>query len=306
MGKLLLTLLLSVALGLPCPSWAAQFPNSLWLGTDNTDSLPVLNTDRTGTELRRVDTTEATGIAIDAAANRIYFGVGTGGQITGRDLNTPATTLVTLNPATGFGEDMAFDGAFLWRANGDAQVVQKIDPSDGSISFSFDPGFIPLGIAWDGSNLWVSKYDGFAGPGNELVKQFTPEGVATGNEFNAPLGGNFVGGLAFDTTDNTLWIGTFNEVVHSTTTGTFLGSFAVPGRFIDGLEFQGDALPVGGAVTGMSPMTGKVTCRNLTTKKNVKITLPVGVRLWDCEQAGLVVNPGDKIKQMITVTGPAD
>lgn len=64
--------------------------------------------------------------------------------------------------------------------------------------------------------------------------------------------------------------------------------------------------PVGGLVTGMSPTTGKVTCRNLTTKKTVKITIPNGVKSWDCQQAGLVVNPGDKIKQTITVTGPAD
>jgi hypothetical protein len=64
--------------------------------------------------------------------------------------------------------------------------------------------------------------------------------------------------------------------------------------------------PVGGSVTGMSPMKGKVTCRNVTRKKTVRITIPDGVRSWNCEQAGLVVNPGDKITQTITVTGPAD
>lgn len=63
---------------------------------------------------------------------------------------------------------------------------------------------------------------------------------------------------------------------------------------------------VGGSVTGISPTSGKVTCRNLTTKKTVKITIPNSVKSWDCEQAGLVVNPGDKIKQTITVTGPAN
>lgn len=63
---------------------------------------------------------------------------------------------------------------------------------------------------------------------------------------------------------------------------------------------------VGGSVTGMSPSTGRVTCRNVTTRKTVRITLPVGVKSWDCSQAGLAVNAGDKIKQTITVTGPAD
>lgn len=303
MHKLLLTLTLAVALGLPYAAWAGQFHNSLWLGTDNTNSRPVLNTDRAGNELRRVDTTEATGIAIDVAANRIYFGVGTGGQITGRDLNDPATPLVTLNPGTAFGEDLAFDGTSLWQVEHNAEVIQKIDPSTGNVTFSFglESGFVPLGLAWDGSNFWVSE---FANDGR--VVQYTPAGVATGNQFNAPLGGKMAGGLAFDTTDNTLWIGTAEEVVHVKTDGTFLGSFAAPGRFVDGLEFQGDAVPVGGAVTGMSPTTGKVICRNLTTKKTVKIIIPAGVRSWDCELAGLAVNPGDKIKQMITVTGPAD
>jgi len=63
---------------------------------------------------------------------------------------------------------------------------------------------------------------------------------------------------------------------------------------------------VGGSVTGLSPSTGMVICLNLTTKKTVKIAIPNGVRLWDCEQAGLVVNPGDIIRMTVSVTGPAD
>ena len=65
---------------------------------------------------------------------------------------------------------------------------------------------------------------------------------------------------------------------------------------------------VGGSVTGMSPTTGRVTCQNLTRprRKTVRITLPAGIKSWDCSQAGLVANPGDKIMQTITVTGPAD
>lgn len=71
---------------------------------------------------------------------------------------------------------------------------------------------------------------------------------------------------------------------------------------------DGDVVPklVGGAVIGLNPETGKVTCRNLTTRKTMKITFPLGVRSWDCKQAGLVVNPGDKIRMMVTVAGPAD
>ena len=233
MGRLVLALVLLPLMGLPRVASAGAFDNSLWLGTDNTAALPVLNTDRAGNELRRVDLTEATGIAIDPVTNRIYFGV-SGGQVTGRSLTDPATILVTFNPTTIFGEDMAFDGTSLWRADISASLVKKIDPSDGAVLFSFDPGFYPLGVAWDGNRLWVSEYtvDG-------LVKQFDSAGVPTGNQFQAPLGGKEAGGLAFDPTDGTLWIGTFDQVVHCTTAGTSLGSFNAPGRFIDGLEFQG-------------------------------------------------------------------
>jgi DNA-binding beta-propeller fold protein YncE len=183
-----------------------------------------------------VPNTEASGLASDLAGDRIYFEVASGGQITGRDLDTPETVLLTLNPGLVFWEDMAFDGAFLWRAEFNSHTVKKIDPSDGSIDFSFMPfgfGRPPMGLAWDGSHLWVS---GFI---NGRVQQFTPGGVATGNPF--PIGGHRAGGLAFDTTDNTLWVGADGAVFHYTTAGLQLGSFAVPvndGRFVDGLEFQ--------------------------------------------------------------------
>lgn len=71
-------------------------------------------------------------------------------------------------------------------------------------------------------------------------------------------------------------------------------------------RFVFDQPAVGGSVTGMSPRKGNVICHNITTKKIVRIAISDDDRLWDCEQAGLVVNPGDKIKQIITVTGSAD
>jgi len=209
------------------------FENSLWLGTDNSATLSVLNTDRAGNVLRQVVNTEATGIAIDPAAGLIYFS-DHDGQITTRDLNDPGTILSTLNVPTAFSEDMAFDGASLWRVDTSAATVEQIDPATGNILSSFVTDFTPLGIAWDGTSLWVSE---FAADG--MVKQFTTAGVATGNEFIPPLGGNTTGGLAFDTTDGTLWIGAYDTVYHTTTDGTLLGSFDAPGRFIDGLEIHG-------------------------------------------------------------------
>jgi hypothetical protein len=77
-------------------------------------------------------------------------------------------------------------------------------------------------------------------------------------------------------------------------------------RSLSASEVQQLYIGVGGSLTGMRAAKGKVTCRNVTTKKTVKITLLEGARSWDCEQAGLLVNPGDTIKQTMIVTGPAD
>jgi hypothetical protein len=57
---------------------------------------------------------------------------------------------------------------------------------------------------------------------------------------------------------------------------------------------------VGGAITGVNPRL--VVCKNLTTRQT--IIIQDGSRSWNCEAAGLVVHPGDRIQQ--TVTGPAD
>ena len=55
---------------------------------------------------------------------------------------------------------------------------------------------------------------------------------------------------------------------------------------------------VGGSVTGVS--LTKVKCTNLTSKQSVSIQDP-GTS-WDCEAAGLVVRPGDRIKMEVQGT----
>jgi hypothetical protein len=234
----------ALTLATATPALAGPFDNSLWLGTDNTDTLSILNTDRAGTVLRQFGPLEVTGIAVDPATNRIYFSR-SDGQITVRDLGDPGTVLVTLDTIATFTEDMAFDGASLWRVDNGAGTVDQIDPGNGNIISSFSTGFTPLGIAWDGANLWVSEYDV-----NGTVRQFTTAGALTGLQFAAPLDGNTAGGLAFDTADQTLWIGAFNQVYHTTTTGALLGSFTTDSRFIDGLEIQaGPPDPCNGGAT---------------------------------------------------------
>lgn len=58
--------------------------------------------------------------------------------------------------------------------------------------------------------------------------------------------------------------------------------------------------PVGGSVTGVTP--SRVVCINVTKRQTVQIQ--DGANSWNCEAAGLVVNPGDRILQ--TVLGQAE
>jgi DNA-binding beta-propeller fold protein YncE len=244
MYKFLLQLLFIASFLLSYHAEAGAFDNTLWLGNNKGASLGVLNVNRAGKVLRIVRDTEATGIAIDAKKNQIFFG-GDSGQITARDLNSPALTIKTLNPPVVNGRDMAFDGKFLWRTDTGNRTVQKINPTTGAIVFSFEPAFYVVGIAWDGQNLWLSEYNGFLG--NERIAQYAPNGKTTGVSFTThlvdPLNGGFdlVGGLAFDSTDNTLWLGVRNRLIHYTKQGDVIGSVPITGsgRFIDGLEFQG-------------------------------------------------------------------
>jgi hypothetical protein len=221
--------------------FAQSYPNSLWIGTDNIGTRDILNTDRTGTLLRSIKTNDATGIALDAANNKIFFG-DEDGNIVIRDLDTLTAGQPLTNGVDGtFYEGMAFDGSNIWRGSAREQALVRLSPLDGSRLSSFALGYFPIGVAWDGTCLWVSKYSS-TGP----ITRYNTNGVQTGQQFSVSLpGGDSPGGLAYDTTDGTLWVGATDHIYHYSTNGTYLGSFSLPvpaeGRFVDGLAFQGPA-----------------------------------------------------------------
>ncbi len=65
---------------------------------------------------------------------------------------------------------------------------------------------------------------------------------------------------------------------------------------LSGTGQGGSPDPIGGSVTGVSPT--HVVCTNLTTGDSVFI--PNSASFWDCEDAGLMANPGDEILQSVT------
>jgi hypothetical protein len=72
-----------------------------------------------------------------------------------------------------------------------------------------------------------------------------------------------------------------------------------PPRVIGQAEFTVDNV-VGGSVTGVSP--SRLLCKNMSTGQTV--LMQDQAQSWDCEAAGLAIQPGDRILQ--TVIGTAD
>jgi hypothetical protein len=234
---------------------AGPIPNSLWIGADPfNSSTGILNTDRLGNVLRSADPFGnggiGNGIAVDVAGNLIYF------SDEGVQQKANLSTLANIggpipqSPGGSLPEDMTFDSVnrVIYRTDYGLGLVNRIDPATNTVlsSFSVAGSRIsgPVGIAYDGTGLWVSGFN------NNTIERFTLSGVDTGVGF--ALAANFIGqgfsnagGLGYDTTDNTLWIGTGNRVYHYDLAGNQLGFFATPEfntgriRFVDGLEFEG-------------------------------------------------------------------
>ena len=51
---------------------------------------------------------------------------------------------------------LAFDGANIWSANYGANTVTKVRANDGQVLGTFKAGIQPFGVTFDGANIWVS------------------------------------------------------------------------------------------------------------------------------------------------------
>lgn len=236
---------------------AASFTNSLWLGNDSfvEDGTTLYNVDRAGTVLQSFPNSPITGVAIDPTTSSIYLSaprrsgenLNFQGIINRYALNSMVGGVTPVLNGTVPGgdhpyEDMAFnplDPNHLQRANYFNHTYDQIDLTTGGVTQFASPlgsKGTPMGMAWDGTQFWVS--DEFSGGIYTMTAggAFSASPVFT-TGFNA-------GGIAWDSTDATLWIGTFGFVYHFKTDGSELSKFAAPGgKFVDGLEFQGAAVP---------------------------------------------------------------
>lgn len=134
---------------------------------------------------------------------------------------------------------LAFDGKYLWLADGSTDKIYKISPETGAVVSSFDsPGHHPEGLAWDGQYLWHID------SGEKLMYKLDP---ATGTaltilESNSPSPRD----LTWD--GEYLWIADYQSdtlLKVSPIDGMMVQTFASPAGEPTGLAFDGRYLWVG-------------------------------------------------------------
>jgi hypothetical protein len=147
---------------------------------------------------------------------------------------------------------LAFDGTNIWVTNYNLDAVTKLRASDGAFQGIFDAGNAPIKIVFDGANLWIANYYS-----DTVTKLRATNGAILGT---FPVG-SFPRSILFDGTD--IWIA--NEFGESVTKlrasdGALLGTFTVPGQPYD-LAFDGSNIWVtniaGSTVTKLRASDGE-------------------------------------------------
>jgi len=217
----------------------------LWLGNDAGGD--VFRTTNSGGVVTDLPGLPVTGIASDGSS--LYFADRVG-NFTKRTADG-STILDSFTVASGdTGEDLAWDTNrdVLWRIV-HTNVLQEINPATHSLVNSFNiPTADPilgtlggLGVAYDGTRdeLYVSFCSvGCSSLAAGLVDIVDPStGLVSGTLFRTS--GFATGGLGYDPSTDSLWVGDETIVRNMSRAGGVLSSFnrPQPGGFVDGLEF---------------------------------------------------------------------
>ena len=146
---------------------------------------------------------------------------------------------------------VVFDGANIWAANYIGGTVTKLLASTGATMGTYPVAAGPSGVVFDGANIWVSNNSG-----NTVTKLLASTGAAVGTY---PVGSN-PEGVAFD--GKNIWVASYTGYTVTkllASTGTPLGTYPV-GRQPIGVVFDGANIWVAnsgsGTVTKLLASTG--------------------------------------------------
>lgn len=227
---------------------AQGVPQSLWLGNDTVGD--VFKTTTTGSVITDLaGPLPTTGIAWDG--HNLFF-ADPAGNFTKRTADGKTVLASFVIPASGTGEDLAWDSnrKVLWRILHSPPTLQKIDPSVPTLVASYPLPTMDgtlgtiggLGVAYDSTRdkLYVS----FCSVGCSnlttglvvIVDPNSPSSTVLSPLFRTTT--TATGGLAYDATSDTLWVGDVGVVHNETLSGAVLSTFnrPSPGGFEDGLE----------------------------------------------------------------------
>lgn len=142
-------------------------------------------------------------------------------------------------------EGLTYDGANIWVANPEDDLLHKVDFSSGAILATFPaPGGDtalwggPDGLAWDGANLWVMA------DSNDEPHQIYKVDPTNGNVITSfPSPGPESDGLTFDGTSLYLSDSQNNRIyILDPSDGSAIDSFVVAGGRLEDLAWDGDYL----------------------------------------------------------------
>ena len=115
------------------------------------------------------------------------------------DPTTGQSTRMFEAPHPGYNaEDLEWDGQYLWYIDGGNEgkdegtsTIFKVDPNTGAVIKSFSaPSSDPSGLAWDGTNLWVTDYR------QAIIYRINADDGKVIDKITAPS--DYPGGLAWD------------------------------------------------------------------------------------------------------------
>ena len=70
---------------------------------------------------------------------------------------------------------VAFDGTNIWVANSDGNTITKLRTSDGTLVGTYNVGTRPIRLAFDGANIWVANFGS-----NNVTKLRASDGTVLG------------------------------------------------------------------------------------------------------------------------------
>jgi hypothetical protein len=140
-------------------------------------------------------------------------------------------------------EGVAFDGSNIWVTNKGDNTVMKVRSSDGMVLGSYSVGTQPYGVTFDGTNMWVANF-----ASANVTKLRASDGTVLGT-YN--VGTNPIR-ICFDGTN--LWVTNYGsaKVTKLSTSGTVIGTYTV-GTQPYGIVFDGTNIWV--ANNGSSSVT---------------------------------------------------